>query len=532
MSPPVRRWVASLSISGAMTAALLIGACSSKPPRREPGGYTDPTVFIPTDLSIAAQDFLTFVNSEEFRPESCGRDLSDIYDALFSTPAVVFDRATLQETALAVIRALFDGRLSLRRKLADFERAPTRVPDDCLNASRAILRAGRTIEDMVGEWRFSAAGFDPENKTRVFQGTAPWLLRADGQSGFNPVTDLRSGDILLSRGDAFTSAAIARLGDQDSQFSHSALVYVEPPGSRPGEPAPTGAPRVWTIEAHLEIGVVAEPIEKYLTDGKVRSALYRHPDAALAHRAAELLFRRARQATAAGANIPYDFGMRLDDTRELFCSEVPRIAFAEASSNALVIPYQLTRFDTIPREFVHRLGIQVQESFLPGDLDVDGRFELIAEWRDLNRMRYTRIRDSVLTAMYDWMRRLDYRLQTTLGSDFAVGVLHPLRRWPLFSRALRNRFPENMPRETLGTIVVLDQVALVLYEEVERLERLKMRESGGVGLSPKEMLEGLDRFRVGDAQRYRFHKAWLRARMGVAPERSRFHAEFRPEEPR
>ena len=104
----------------------------------------------------------------------------------------------------------------------------------------------------------------------------------------NGVT-LHSGDILVSRGGAPTSALIARGNDYPGNFSHVALLHIAPSGE------------VETIEAHIERGVVVAGIERYLSDHKLRVMLLRpradhealraRPD--LAHAAAV----RAREAT-------------------------------------------------------------------------------------------------------------------------------------------------------------------------------------------------------------------------------------------
>ena len=94
---------------------------------------------------------------------------------------------------------------------------------------------------------------------------------------------VHSGDLLVSRGGAPTSALIARGSDHPGNFSHIALLHVDEAGT------------VSTIEAHIERGVVFEGLERYIADHKLRvmllrpradlPALLETPD--LGHRAAE-----------------------------------------------------------------------------------------------------------------------------------------------------------------------------------------------------------------------------------------------------
>src|SRR3990172_6403484 len=75
---------------------------------------------------------------------------------------------------------------------------------------------------------------------------------------------LHSGDILVSRGGAATSALIARGNDFPGNFSHVALVHVD-----------ERTKSVSVIEAHIESGVGVRSIEAYLQETKLRIMLLR-----------------------------------------------------------------------------------------------------------------------------------------------------------------------------------------------------------------------------------------------------------------
>src|SRR4029434_10358426 len=96
------------------------------------------------------------------------------------------------------------------------------------------------------------------------------LSPSDGERGsLTPGAEVRgvqihSGDILLSRGGAATSALIARGNDYPGNFSHVALAHVNPTNKQ-----------VSVIEAHIECGVLVSPIEKYFADKKLRVMLLR-----------------------------------------------------------------------------------------------------------------------------------------------------------------------------------------------------------------------------------------------------------------
>ena len=86
------------------------------------------------------------------------------------------------------------------------------------------------------------------------------------QTPFADVRNVRvhSGDILVSRGGAPTSALIARGNDYPGNFSHIALVYINPDTHTP-----------FIVEALIEEGVVVSTVEQYLKGKKLRVMLLR-----------------------------------------------------------------------------------------------------------------------------------------------------------------------------------------------------------------------------------------------------------------
>jgi len=145
------------------------------------------------------------------------------------------------------------------------------------------------------------------------------VLPGDDEPSATPVTEIlgvkvHSGDILVSRGGAPTSALIARGNDYPGTFSHVALVHVD---------ETTGKASV--IESHIERGVAVASLEDYLRDVKLRIMVLRlrqdlpalQKDLMLPHQAATLCLNEASKG-----HIAYDFEMDYHDHRAQFCSEV------------------------------------------------------------------------------------------------------------------------------------------------------------------------------------------------------------------
>src|SRR5690606_18022859 len=127
---------------------------------------------------------------------------------------------------------------------------------------------------------------------------------------------LQSGDVLLIRGSSHVSAMIARIGDEEGNFSHLAIVGEDSKGE------------LHIVESLIQYGTVVTPLEKWRRLEKVsRVALYRMPDTEMARKAARFMYDKAQAALDAGKGIRYDFYMDDDDYGDLFCSEVVRYAF-------------------------------------------------------------------------------------------------------------------------------------------------------------------------------------------------------------
>jgi hypothetical protein len=99
-------------------------------------------------------------------------------------------------------------------------------------------------------------------------------------------------------------------------------------------------------------------------------------------------------------------------------------------------------------------------------------------------------------------------LGSTADAWFKKTVIWTLRRWPVFSGLLKDRFPLNMSRSVMQAIAVLTTVGEAMLEDAEGLDR-KAVEIRGLPLSYLEMSMALDQERVRDLGRY---ETWLRWR--------------------
>ena len=413
--------------------------------------------------------------------------LRQIYHAVFDVNFASYDPREVREMAPRLMSIIFAARMRLRDRIEEWE-AKGFMTRPVQYALRDVFRIARYAVDMLGEIAVGHARLgDGESVNRAFSGT-------DFNTFVHPKFDngqniaFQSGDVLLVRGSAHNSAAIARIGDVDTQFSHVAMVYIDPQGKH------------WVVEALIEDGSVITPLERFLEHGVGRAVLYRYKDPALAAKAAELIHARVLASTNGNArHIPYDFSMRLRGNRKLFCAKLVHHAFRDASGGKLRLPAYKTRFDRRNVDFYRAIGVKAAETFAPGDIDLDPRFDLVAEWQDYRVTSSLRRQDMIMTKFFEWMEIKGWRFK----EDFLIKLVgifgrlssHLSERAKSLMASVVPKVPRNMPRSTIATIAMLHKTAEQLVPQLREYEENQIRMTGRP-LHPREILAQLENLRA------------------------------------
>ena len=359
------------------------------------------------DLESVIAELGRAVQEEVTSSKQCYVGLSSYYQTLFKMTSEDVNWSTLTDQAIdETIKTSFNTRLVIKEKLKKLE-IESEMDYKCLDSVKNIFRALRYVEDYLIEIKAFNNGDNKKNFVNL-KGDEPYFL-VNKAFEFKGHEDLKSGDVILTRGNAYTSAAIARIGKNDMQFSHLSLVYEDENG------------KLWTSEAHIEIGSVVAPIETHIDQGNARTVVFRYKDSDMAHRAAKNMFEAVKKRMDKNDNIQYDFGMDYSDQSKLFCSEIIYWGYRNASDGKLDIPIYKTKFSKDLISFLNVMGIKISEenyekfdTFAPGDIQFDPSFEMVAEWRNPTKMKDSRIKDMILTKMFEWMENLDYELRHSL----------------------------------------------------------------------------------------------------------------------
>ena len=424
---------------------------------------------------------------ESLKIENCTQKMRHV-DAIFSAlkPQDYKEELKLSGPENLSIE-LWDFKVKVHSLLRKFSHQGE-LTRDCANAYRGALRAIRYSEDLVQEHQYRNNPSGVEFPTSAFVAGNIHVKRSPQFSNFDMLKDLKNGDVILTRGNAYTSAAIASLGEFDTQFSHMSLVYVDPDK------------KIWTVEAHIEVGSFVRPIEDHIKDNNYRTMIFRFDDEKIAAKAAEMMFVKVRDASKKSGNILYDFGFDMQNNEKLFCSEIISYGFSMASENKIQVPKFTSRLMLRKPSFVKNLGITEDESFIPADIEVDPRFQIVAEWRDAARVQDNHEKDAILHAMFDWADEFEYRMiqGSSRTSRLYRNVVWPLRRVPFLKKYFKDKLPINMSRSLIGYFGVLESTAELLHEELKGANQ-KAIHSRSLPLLRDESYKVLDDYRINDA---------------------------------
>ncbi len=336
--------------------------------------------------------------------------------ALAGPIAAAFDTARRQLAALrsrpleagdplldAVERTTFDlGAMvaACPATISDYAQLVSGIRSAVKVRSRAWDMSAASTRDALYRIIYGGRAAVEEAMLQAPAGSVPELVRGDDEPSATPAAEvlgvgIRSGDILVSRGGVATSALIARGNDYPGNFSHVALVHVEPRSRN-----------TTLVEAHIERGVAVASLSDYLRDTKLRVMVLRlradlpvvaaHP--MLPHEAAASAWRDARER-----HIPYDFAMDAADHSRLFCSEVASAAYAR---------YGLTLWMGLSHisspglaRWLSGFGVRNFETQEPSDLEYDPQLMVVAEWRDSATLRADHLDNAVVDALLEGAER-------------------------------------------------------------------------------------------------------------------------------
>jgi len=287
-------------------------------------------------------------------------------------------------------------------RFPEFMSIVVRLRDAVKRQSRRWSMDDRIVRETMYRLMYGSRAALEEVMLQMPEEVVPDLIRGTDEVSSTPSAEmlgvrLHSGDILISRGGAPTSALIARGNDFPGNFSHVALVHVD-----------SATRNISILESHIERGVTVSTMEVYLADTKLRIMVMRLradlpailSDPLIPHTAARLSLTEALQR-----HIPYDFAMDYTDPEKLFCSEVASSVYRSAGIRLWTGLSTLSQVGV--RSWLGDFGVRHFETQEPSDLEYDPQLVVVAEWRDPETLYKDHIDNAATEVMLEGADRGD-----------------------------------------------------------------------------------------------------------------------------
>lgn len=493
----------------------VLAACQSPQKPQESSTFRKPASA--DDLFEGSRKVLSDVgNPQVFNSGTCSTFVNDMTDYLYHLPADYFVPKNPEEVAkfkaqgVELVDTIFKIRVKLRERFQEFD-SRNELTDACTQKVREGIQYARFAEEYVLEWLYQNKVLEFVKKP-IMTNERPNTWTNSRFEGF----ELKTGDAMIIRGQSYVSAMIARIGDEEGNFSHLAIVGEDSKGNK------------YIVESLIQKGVIVTPLEKWRQQEDARVALYRQPDEALGKLAGRKIYNQAKAALDKGAAIRYDFAMDDDDSRSMFCSEVVGYAYDKASDGKFIIPKfrsRVTKFEGT--NYLKSLGVTKMTLFAPYDLEVDPRFDFVAENRHYPLLRQVRMQDAVLQSMYSWMIDKKYVYNKSFGHMSKAYAAKFLRQFGF----LKDTLPKYMPMDSIKTNVQFQAVAMILEKNIYAKEEAYYKEKGYLP-SFTDLMAFNEQYRKEDCDK---QILWEEAHKGkvyrgqMPKKESEFHWFFAPE---
>lgn len=449
------------------------------------------------NLLLASEQILNDVDDQAFG-NNCTTYLKTLESAIDALDVTKLPDQDLNKYAEDIAHNSWLIRGLLHSKLPQFDK-------DCVFQVQTTFRQLRLVEDYLLEFSRKTPHLGP--KDIDFQ-SQPVPLRQFGPSFYElkqyKQTELQPGDLLITRGVSFLSGMIARLGERPTQFSHVVMVYKDKDSSE-----------LKTIESYVGTGVGFYEMDFALKNENVRILWLRAKDATLGANAAKEMSQSVSDRIKAKNHIKYDYKLDFNNPQSMSCAEVSQVAFEMASAGTFRIPFYPNRV-AAAKDLVERLKLNSGNIYEPGDMEIDPRFELIGEFRDLRLTRDSRQKDAIMTKIFEWMENKNYVLKDNLKSRMAGGFIYKVRRtflWPLVKKMLKlEDFSKEIPANMLQTMTLMNSLGEQMLAELQKRD-LAFEKKFNVPMGQIDLYTALEEMRQKDLELYKNKKTRKLARL-------------------
>lgn len=351
------------------------------------------------------------------------------------------------------LNSLFNLKLKLRENVT-FAASQN---ESLISLYRKNLTALRYIEDQIAEKK-NILTLVKKPSYKPFNNTVGFNQNKMG-SEFS-INDLQTGDILLIRGSSVTSSSIARISKAASTHSHLALVYTDELTNKS-----------YLLEAMSHSGVIKTDLNVALSSPLARVSVYRHPDRELARKAANFANEQFTKASDQGELLKFDFSLDMTHNCRFFCSKFVSWVYQSESEDQVIIPKFQSSIARTNNAFKNKIGVKesILSSFLPSDIDLDPRFELINEYRNPEMTAQIRLDDLITDKIFEWIEKdnLDFKPNIFIKILSKI-MLTAAKNKPIHSLLTRAGITLNpeTPEELISTMAIMLYTVKAIKKEI------------------------------------------------------------------
>ncbi len=483
---------------------LLFSACHPIGSRQIASSIAEPPEL--DNLLEASQHVLKDVSDERFDSTVCVSYLGELEKRIDDLDYTKIPKNTLVSHGVEIANNSWKIRSLLHKNLSSFD-------DECIFQIQKNFKQFRFVEEYLLEIANKVEHKNP--KDIIFQNEPIPILNTEPNfysfySSDYAQPKYLQGDMMVTRGVSFLSSMIARLGKRDTQFSHIVFVNENPKTKK-----------LRTIESYVGVGVGFYEMDFALKNENARILWLRSKDLALGKLASEKIGALVDKSIETKKIIKYDYELNFDDPKTMSCAEVSQVAFQLASNGEFKIPYYPNKIEGA-KSLIDRLNIPEGPTYEPGDMEIDPRFELVGEFRDLRLTRDSRQKDAIMSAIFSWMNHKNYVLKDNFKSKMAGGIIYDIRRtflWPLIKRVMKlDDFSKEIPRNMIRTVTLIGELGEQLQAELIKQD-LAFEKIHGIPMAQVDLNAALEKIREEDFKLYSVKKT---------RKKSKFHKMFSP----
>lgn len=407
-----------------------------------------------------------------------------------------FQNSSPQEKTKELILVMYHAwnlRLEINQSLINLK--------SCEKSVRQLITTLRGFEDIAGLIQSGATSMTGAEID--FQKEAIPMVQNKSFYGYftkngffsNPPVELESGDLLVTRGTSFFSATLSSITENPGDFSHFVLVHKNEQDQK-----------IETLESYAQTGGIARyDIDFALKNENARILLLRPKFKKIAQAGAEYFYQQIlAEENKTKPRTKYDYFMDLKTQDKMTCSEIAYWSYLKASNGLIQIPESKSALPLTLAPILDLAKIPKEPMLSPQDMEVDSRFELLAEFRDYRLVQDTRMRDAILRNIFSWINTKEYKLHHSTNSFLLSYLIHPISKtplWPMVKGVLNISIPKAAPKGFVRLLYQINDMSEKIYTKLAIVNSQKLQGTG-FPLTKSEMDLAIENIRLKDLAAY------------------------------